>query len=182
MLQPQVVEKRGDWKDIFLVPFNFSHTESFVAAGFYRVMGITIECCVTIRRCFMRSGISIRTQNYPFWLSRKIPWPAKQRDYWKNVHRVLRFRLLKILLLIFHIYGLILFSLFLKKSLEEKLGSSYGPVLRAENRSWVGLGQRQWADFLKNFPLRNFWHVSCKNYTQMNLKIWTFSDRKRKCS
>ena len=34
-------------------------------------------------------------------------------------------------------------------SIEEKMGRILGPVLRAENWSWPGLGQRQWAVFLK---------------------------------
>ena len=46
---------------------------------------------------------------------------------------------------------------------------NFGPVLRAENRSWAGLGQRQWADFRKNSPLRPFWQFS--SYFRNHLKL-----------
>ena len=40
--------------------------------------------------------------------------------------------------------------------LEEKLGSNFRPVLRAENCSWAGLGQWQWADFFKKVSSKAF--------------------------
>ena len=46
--------------------------------------------------------------------------------------------------------------LFWNFSLEEKLGSNFRPVLLAENWFWVGLRQRQSADFFKKCPLRKF--------------------------
>ena len=40
--------------------------------------------------------------------------------------------------------------------LEDKLGSSLRPVLRAENWSWAGLGQWHWADFFSTFSSKGF--------------------------
>ena len=43
-------------------------------------------------------------------------------------------------------------------ALDEKLGSIFGLLLRAEYWCWAGLGQRQWADFLKNLSSMDFFH------------------------